>query len=67
MLAKAYIGAMPTAVVWDGQEVVWDAEGGSQSTDEEDEEVWDGMEDVGEEDSGDEEEAPTRAGKKSKK
>lgn len=66
VLAKAYIGAVPTAVIWDGQEVVWDAEEEAQSADDGDEEVWDGMEDVGEDDSEDEE-APKRAGKKSKK
>lgn len=70
VLAKVYVGAVPTAIMWDGQDVMWDLPGEDSAEVEEDgdeEEVWGGMENVEEDDSDDEAEAPKRAGKKSRK
>jgi ribosome biogenesis protein NSA1 len=72
VLAKVYMGAVPTCIVWDTVEGVWDTEitkqGDGSSVDEEsgseeddEEDVWAGMEDVGEEE---EEEGTSRKRKK---
>lgn len=71
VLAKVYMGAVPTCILWDTLERAWDMgvkkrddggsgeESGSEEVGEDD--VWAGMEDIGEED---EDEASSRKRRK---
>jgi hypothetical protein len=74
VLRKAYVGVVPTCVIWDMEERSWDTPAGDgrnldkdiSDNDEEDEgagdveDVWAGMEDIDDDDDEDDTEAPKR-------
>jgi ribosome biogenesis protein NSA1 len=66
VLAKVYLGAVPTAVVWDGAETNWGTKDEEKDPEDDVEDVWEEMQDIGEE-TDDEPEKEVGGNKRSRK